>query len=171
MTIHHDLGWWGFVLGIAALVLTYPISLLANLTSPAIKNWWAERSVASLQKRIRKLEQQLAEYDTREMLTEGMDRLLVGVEVLGFLTSMTLMLVDLAFLTGAMQLVLVNVMILPKVPLLTLIIATPILAFLLLLVIVIRVTRFRVKHSPWDREQLRSSLAQLTKKANQKSSA
>ncbi len=53
---HRDLGWWGFVISIIALLGAYPLSLLVNLTSPALKNWWAERSIASIRKRIDKLE-------------------------------------------------------------------------------------------------------------------
>ena len=60
---HHDLGWWGFVLAVLALLIAYPLSLLANLTSPFIKNWWAERSVTSIRKRIDKLERQLQDYE------------------------------------------------------------------------------------------------------------
>src|SRR5438445_11974470 len=71
--LHRDLGWWGFVISIIALISAYPLSLLANLTTPSLKNWWAERSTASLTKRIGKLEAQLAGCMQYQALSEGED--------------------------------------------------------------------------------------------------
>ncbi len=72
----HGLDWWALVLAIAALVLAYPLSVLANISSPTIKNWWAERSIAALQKRLASLEAQLNDYKENEFLSEVEDRLL-----------------------------------------------------------------------------------------------
>jgi hypothetical protein len=61
MWLHHDAAWWGLVLAIVGLALLLPASILANLLTPMLKNWWAERSVASTRKRIAKLEEELAQ--------------------------------------------------------------------------------------------------------------
>jgi hypothetical protein len=47
-------------LWIAALILTFPISIIANISTPKILNWWSARSIASLKQRIAKLESNLA---------------------------------------------------------------------------------------------------------------
>ncbi len=60
MGLPKDLGTWGVIIGIIALVLAYPLSLLANITSPRLQNWWAARSRRSLAARIKVLESQLA---------------------------------------------------------------------------------------------------------------
>jgi hypothetical protein len=64
-----DPGWWGFWISILALLGAYPLSLLANLTSPRIQNWWAARSRASLEKRIAQLEAALAAMQHDESIT------------------------------------------------------------------------------------------------------
>jgi hypothetical protein len=68
MWMHHDLGWWGFVLAVIALAMAYPLNVFANLTSPVLKNWWAERSTASMRKRIVVLEKQLDDSQQYEEL-------------------------------------------------------------------------------------------------------
>ena len=40
----HDVGTWGLILGIAAIILTIPLGIVANLLSPKIKLWWLLRS-------------------------------------------------------------------------------------------------------------------------------
>jgi len=81
---HYDLG---VVIGILAIVLTIPLSLVANLMTPSIKNWWAARSTASLRKRIDKLENQLAEYEQyTEMSEEGELIMIAGCVPHSFLT-------------------------------------------------------------------------------------
>jgi hypothetical protein len=55
----HDLGTWGFILSIIALLAMYPVGLLINMTTPAIQNWLAKFTRASLEKRIAELERRL----------------------------------------------------------------------------------------------------------------
>jgi hypothetical protein len=50
-----DLGTWGFWISIIAFISAYPLSLLANITSPRLLNWWATTSRVSLEKRIAQL--------------------------------------------------------------------------------------------------------------------
>jgi hypothetical protein len=75
----HDPGWLGVVLGVLA---GYFLSVLANLTSPSLKNWWAERSKKSTKKRIEKLEAQLAELTEKyPELDETVAQGLVGISI------------------------------------------------------------------------------------------
>ena len=62
MWIHHDAAWWALVLAIVALVLMLPVNLLANFMTPILKNWWAGRSLKTLDQRIGKLEKWLASF-------------------------------------------------------------------------------------------------------------
>jgi hypothetical protein len=77
---HRDLGWWGFWISIIALLVTYPLGLLANLTSPKLKNWWARRSQESLARRIARLKEVLAEIEKLPVLSETEDRILESGE-------------------------------------------------------------------------------------------
>ncbi len=54
-----DLGTWGFILSVAALILMYPVGLLVNWSSPKIQDWWASWSQRRLQKKIQGLEREL----------------------------------------------------------------------------------------------------------------
>jgi hypothetical protein len=42
-------------LGIAALVLMYPVAFVANVTTPILRDWWSTRSRRSMEKRLRNL--------------------------------------------------------------------------------------------------------------------
>lgn len=81
MWLGHDLGWWGFVFGITALVLALPLGITGNLMTPMLKNWWATRSQSSLQKRIDKLQRELEGYEGRfELLSMSENLTLRGIE-------------------------------------------------------------------------------------------
>lgn len=77
--MHHDLGWWGVVLSIAALVLMIPASMVANLLTPLLANWIATSSKKSLDNRIAKLERQLAELEQNAVTDEVQDEILWGI--------------------------------------------------------------------------------------------
>jgi hypothetical protein len=96
MILHHDLGWWAFVISIFALMAAYPLDLLAHLTSPLVKNWWAERSIRSLKARIDKLERQLAQCDNVREISDGEYHLLKASEGLALLIGLCTSLVALA---------------------------------------------------------------------------
>lgn len=64
-----DLGWWGFWIGLLALFLAVPLAVIGNILTPKILNWWAARSRAALEKRIAKLEAELADMDSKETIT------------------------------------------------------------------------------------------------------
>jgi hypothetical protein len=85
----HDLGWWGFVLAIVALVLAYPLDVLAHLTTPVLRNWWAGRSEATLRRRILKLEQEIDSANVLPELTKFEDVALMGIKRLGLMIAMS----------------------------------------------------------------------------------
>jgi hypothetical protein len=164
---HKDLGWWGFVISIIALLSAYPLSLLANLTSPALKNWWAERSVASTRKRIDQLERQLAEYMQYPALSEGEDYILRATEALSMLlalcvTMLAVLLMAVAWFAPA------TVSNHDKQPLVALALTGGIIAFLIGVVIFGRFSRFRGKRSPIDRNNLNKYIDELKKKLSQR---
>src|ERR1700694_4271498 len=78
----HDLGTWGFILSIAAIVLMYPVGVLINLTTPTIANWFSTWTKTSLQNRINKLEKELAELEKNPPFDEFQDRALWGITAL-----------------------------------------------------------------------------------------
>lgn len=69
----HDLGTWGFFIALAALLLAYPLDVLAHLTSPKIRDWGAARSIASLQKRRDVLSTQCNQLRNVPVVDEGID--------------------------------------------------------------------------------------------------
>ncbi len=82
--LHHDAGWWGIVLSITAIVLAIPLSIVGNLVTPTISNWWASRSEQSAKLRRDVLKDQLAYYETTfPSLGATEDQTLAGIEGLG----------------------------------------------------------------------------------------
>jgi hypothetical protein len=76
----HDLATF---LAILALILMYSVSLVANLSTPMLRDWWAARSQASLIKRRSALLTQTDELRDVPMVDEGADLILkfVGVAI------------------------------------------------------------------------------------------
>ena len=75
-----DLGTWGFILSIVAIVLMYPVGLLINITTPIVQNWIASRTKQSLVNRIERLEKELAELESNPPIEEVEDRILWGLK-------------------------------------------------------------------------------------------
>jgi hypothetical protein len=73
---HKELGWWASVLTVIGLVLLLPASIAANLLTPKIKNWWSERSIASLRERVEKLEKEFAEIEAFPLISDAESRIL-----------------------------------------------------------------------------------------------
>lgn len=93
MILGHDLAWWGFALAVLGLVLMIPASMLANMLTPKLMNWWAQRSEASLRKRIKMLEDKLAEFEKHELISETDDFILRGIQALAGLCRLLLFIV------------------------------------------------------------------------------
>jgi len=87
MVLPKNLGVWGFWIAIISLCLAYPVSLLANITSPRIQDWWAARSRRTLSTRIKILESQLTKTERNIEPNEIFGRILkfayVGTLLLG----------------------------------------------------------------------------------------
>lgn len=113
-----DLGSWAFWISLFALIAMYPVSVLANLTTPRLKNWWAARparSRASLQKRITELEAELFDVQTREPITDAESFILGRLARLELLQIRSDYLTTIGFMAfGGFALAIVNAL---KVPL------------------------------------------------------
>jgi hypothetical protein len=183
MWMGHDFGWWALVISVLALVLAYPLDLAAHLTAPKLKNWWAERSVASTRRRLEELESQLAEYEAEypqiseveELCLEGIQAAFAfGVFALPFLVAGVLML---AFVITAVSATLPqDARWLFGEPGQWLRVALALWAGCLLVlpvlfVFVRRVKRFRMTHGPASRRSIRSSIEELRKKLEGKNHA
>lgn len=80
MVLATNVGTWSLIIGIAALILSIPMAVFANMVSPAILNWFAQWSDASLRRRITKLETELAKRESEcPIISETDDHLLKGV--------------------------------------------------------------------------------------------
>ena len=170
MLLHHDLSWWSFVLAALALVLMFPASIVANLVTPRLKNWWAERSESSIRRRIEKLESELAKQEKAyPALTEAEDLLLMGIEACGLIGAVGVqMLAVLIMVSG------VVIVQLPKpltigirelgMPLTVLAVVSLLMSTLLVFLIFSKLTRFRTDRSPRQRTAMRKSIAELKQK-------
>jgi hypothetical protein len=92
---HHDLGWWAFIISIVALVAAYPLSLLANLTTPFIVTWFVRWSRSSLEDRIAGLERTLQDLEKEPPIDEVQDQTLweikhAKITVLGGVSSVVI---------------------------------------------------------------------------------
>jgi hypothetical protein len=68
MFLGHNASWWGVVLSIAGLVLMVPAGFIVNIFTPVLLNKLAELTDASLNKRIEKLEANLADLEMNHPL-------------------------------------------------------------------------------------------------------
>jgi len=55
--------------------------------TPAIRNWWAERSVTALGQRIIALERELEEVEKQPVISDGEERILRALTWLGFILT------------------------------------------------------------------------------------
>jgi hypothetical protein len=171
---HKDLGWWGFVIAIVTLILAYPVDVLAHLTSPMLKNWWAERSVASLEKRIEKLDKQLADYEQNyPLLTPTEHHILRGIDVLGMVGALIVALIAI--------MILVACSVAPSIlrshdswpldftgPLILLAYGALLFSLSVTAVVFRGIATFRMKRSPIDRDVLKKSIEDLKKRLAQR---
>ncbi len=180
MWMGHDLQWWGAVTGIAGFVIAMvmiPVSIFAPIFVPKLLNWWAERSVASLCKRILTLEATLARAEKVPMISEESHIILV---------SLQLALAILAYISLAAELILQFIIEIADVstsvrdPLTHKlphdIASLPLQAFIVFFVSIVitfimmftagRIGGFLLLRSPQSRRRMMSSLQTLRAKAN-----
>lgn len=81
-----DKSTWGLIVGFGAIILTIPLTIIGNLITPAIRNWWAGRSTpARLAARISFLEYEFDKLVDEPPLSDAEQQTLVTLGVLGFL--------------------------------------------------------------------------------------
>lgn len=80
MHLPKDVGTWGFIVSLIALALMYPVGLLINLTTPAVRNWISKWSRNSLAKRITLLENELTQVEKIPPIDEVQDEMLWGIK-------------------------------------------------------------------------------------------
>jgi hypothetical protein len=100
---HKDLGWWGVVVGIACLVLTVPLNILANFLTPKLRVWWTIRSLGSGTKKLNQLINLAKRLEGEPELSHSATSTLEGQKTLlwgGFCTGYSLLLA-LIYATGA----------------------------------------------------------------------
>jgi hypothetical protein len=90
--MYRDLNWWGIVIGLTALACSLPLTILGNILTPRLlnwwassslkmRNWWANRSLKSLIGSIAKLKQTLSEMEELPPLTETEEAILASNEL------------------------------------------------------------------------------------------
>lgn len=77
MLWHRSATWWALVLAIAFFFLSFPVSLAANILTPHIRNWWAERSARSLRVRIEALRARLSRLQRTHQMTSDAEHFLL----------------------------------------------------------------------------------------------
>src|SRR5580700_11187937 len=103
MWLHHDIGWWGFVLAVATLILAYPLDVLAHLTTPKLKVWWAIRSLGSATEKLEGLVRMMKRLEAEPELSHSAAAILAAQKTLvwfGFGMGYTL-LMGIIFATGS----------------------------------------------------------------------
>jgi len=166
MWLGHDLGWWSFILSVAAVILAtigIPVAIIAPLIAPKLEDWWATRSDTSIRERIATLERRLSEYERGyEQLREAEVWMLKGIQVLGILGSMILLCI------AACILALATIYKPPHswlwgfpFPLQYLSLPATVTAFGLILWFGLTVEAFRTRRSPGVRRALKSSIREL----------
>jgi hypothetical protein len=72
-------------IGIIALLLAIPLSVLANLLTPTVKNWLSQFSRKRLLKRIENLEFNLRRFDKEKDVSYSIELLENGIIIVSFL--------------------------------------------------------------------------------------
>ena len=85
----HDLGTWGFIISVVALLLTIPLGIVATILAPKAQVWWFMRSVRGTANKLRyltDLRQQLKDEPvftpTETLIFEQTNRLMLAVHFL-----------------------------------------------------------------------------------------
>jgi O-antigen/teichoic acid export membrane protein len=156
----HDASWWALVLAIAALILMIPASMVSNVLTPLLLNWIASWSSAALEKRIAKLENELAELEKNPAIDEVQEQILWGITtVRGMVLSLS---------TGVVLIFYVGIGMLANQTTrdykrLTITIWAMLIVSIVGLLKLRYTHDFRYKHSPTVRKQFRKAIEDLKK--------
>jgi hypothetical protein len=165
-----DAGTWALYISVLGLILIIPLNILSNIITPKLQNWWAERSKAATRKRIEKLEQQLADYEQCQELTELEDFVLKAIEGVGILAVFCIELLAILILLQAVSgpvFVGSRSEVAPpdiRFLLVTLGACAAILGFVVQRLVFEKLGQFRRKRSPFDRKVLRKYIEGLKEK-------
>jgi hypothetical protein len=160
--LHKDLGWWAFWISIVTLIAAYPLEVLAHITAPKWKNWWAERSAAAMRKRIENLEKQLADHEQNyEVVSPVEDMILKGIEATGQLLVLCVQLIVVAFVLGIQHFAPQSASIRDVASLLFLAMFVSAIGYVVAFAVLEKISLFRKNRSPSNREALRKNIEEL----------
>jgi hypothetical protein len=160
-----DLTKLGLVVAIVAILLAIPLSVLANLLTPRIQNWWSQRSAKSLRSRIHKLQQELAEYQPYALIDEASAYTLWGIFMI---STMCLLLIRLLAAVAFMVLMIgthsekINIPVL--ISLVVMLGSIELFAYGLKKTFFKELNEFRWRHSPVRREDISNDIRKLQEK-------
>jgi hypothetical protein len=164
-----DLGEWGFWIALVGLLAAYPLEVLAHITAPKWKNWWAERSATAMRNRIEKLGKQFADREQNyEVMSPVEDMILKGVEATGQLAVLCLQVIVVSLLLG-IQHFMPNASIKDVSPLLFLAVLVATVGYIIAFAVLEKVSHFRAERSPSNREDLRKTIEELKRRLVQRS--
>lgn len=108
MWLGHDLYWWGAIAGLAGFfvgVVALAMMIWVTFVEPArakFQNWWAERSISSLEKRIAQLRNRLNRYESSYPLTSETEELIARcLHALLWAAALTMLEIDVAVITSS----------------------------------------------------------------------
>jgi hypothetical protein len=157
----YDRTTWGLIISICALVLAFPLSLLANLLTPKIKNWWAERSEASMRKRIIKLEEELAHREEyHPVLTLFETYALLGIELTLMLGAFALI----SFAASVAFLFVNKILVVPKIQeayAVFITVGAIVISSGVNFGVVPKISNLRQRDSPRGRNRMKNSISEL----------
>jgi hypothetical protein len=161
MFLGMSVGAWGLILAIAAIVLAYPLGVMANMTTPMILNWIVKWSDISLNRRISKLELLLKKREEEcPLVSATEEQLLWGVLCIAKL------IIYVFLMTGAAGTGIGAGIFHPAVSELTRLVAFVVGASCLILAytwqrVMDRLAIYLIDHSPRARKQLIDSISKL----------
>lgn len=154
-----DKAMWGIILAVLAIGLNIPLNLVANLWTPKIRNWWAERSIAGLRRRINKLEKDFAIAKNYAFISEGEEFILDMIRLIVLLSG--------GIVTGFWGMAIFAVDTLPGKTHTTIrMFAVVAIVFIYALGIIPQyyINRFLKRRSPCERKSLEENIKKLTAK-------
>ena len=90
MVLGNDATWWSLALGIAAIILAIPLTIIGNFVTPTVALWGLRWTDKSLAKRIAKLEAELKAIENCPLVSETEDQLLAAALCIAQLLTFTM---------------------------------------------------------------------------------
>lgn len=96
MFLGHNATFWGIVIGIAAIILTIPLTIIGNFITPTVAFWGLRWTDKSLTKRIASREAELKAIEGLPLISETEDQLLSAALCIAYLLSFTMNMLGIA---------------------------------------------------------------------------